>query len=748
MPIEILYIYSFLVIGLIYFDLTSGVANDAVNFLAPAFGSREKTGKDMMNLILVFAFIGIIIGVLSSNGMMEVARKGVFNPSVITFIEMITLLGVISLVDPFILRTFNNLKLPTSTTVSLVFGLYGAALAVKFIHLDSSSEFINSEEVLTMIIGILLSVIVAFKSGAIIQYISWVLLPYDYQNRSKALIVLFAAFCNTSITYLVLVKGLKNADFLDSFWLIENIKLYLPIAAFAFWSIFFFIFSFILKDILIIVVLCCTLSIGLAFAGNDLVNFIGVGMAAIESISIFAQSSMNNPEAFYMSDLARKVEVNHWYLLIAGLVMGGTLWRSQKARGVLGRSIGLSNSGRSQYDEDSSYISRLLVRKFIRFRSFCIQFIPDSMSQFLEKRLNVAQEKERFYAFDKVRAAVMLSVSSIIISLATSYKLPLSTTYITFMVAMGAAFADRSWGRESAVHRVNGVLSVIIGWFMTAFSASIICFLVTLFFLKTGIGLLIFCMGLYLFWNIYDLFREKSENDTFDDQEEVKSFEDTCISYIRSFDSYFLSVFSCLPVKNKQEVNLEKIIDLKKSIKLQKQQFKNYRDAFLSKRSISHGYEKRRVLADIKDSFVSMHELISLCHKHISESKVFSKEQFGELQTFSQSFHQMIGVYETTFSQSDFRRSKTHDAIINSIQIYEKNDYERSQSEENGFFVYSEVLKETEKVVDFVNRLRKRLKIINDSGSWLSLFVPLLVITSNGTFFVFALQFKKNNYPI
>ena len=150
---------------------------------------------------------------------------------------------------------------------------------------------------------------------------------------------------------------------------------------------------------------------------------------------------------------------------------------------------------------------------------------------------------------------------------------------------------------------------------------------------------------------------------------------------------------------------------------MQKQQFKNYRDAFLSKRSISHGYEKRRVLADIKDSFVSMHELISLCHKHISESKVFSKEQFGELQTFSQSFHQMIGVYETTFSQSDFRRSKTHDAIINSIQIYEKNDYERSQSEENGFFVYSEVLKETEKVVDFVNRLRKRLKIINDSGS-------------------------------
>ena len=717
MYIEILYLYCFLVIGLACIDLISGVANDAVNFLAPAFGCRKKAGKDTTNFILFFAFIGIMIGVLSSNGMMEVARKGVFNPSVITFVEMITVFGVISLVDPFILRTFNNLKLPTSTTVSLVFGLYGSALAVKFIHLDSSDEFINSAKVLTMIIGILLSVIVAFKSGAILQYIARIVLPYDYLKRSRVLLILFAAFCNTAITYLVLVKGLKNADFLDSFWLIENIKLYLPIGAFVFWGIFFFIFSFILKDILTIVVLCGTLSIGLAFAGNDLVNFIGVGMAALESVTLFSQSSMNNPEVFYMTGLARKVEVNHWYLVIAGLIMGITLWRSQKARGVLGRSIGLANTSRSQYDEDSSYISRLLVRKFIRLRGFCIQYIPKSVNEFLDRRLNVVQDKNQTYAFDKVRACVMLSVSSIIISLATSYKLPLSTTYITFMVAMGAAFADRSWGRESAVHRVNGVLSVIIGWFMTAFSASIICFIVTLFFLKAGIGLLIFCMTLYLFWNIYDLFREKSEDHTSDETEELQSFDKICISYIRSFDSFLSSVFSCLTIKNGQEGNLDKLIDLKKSIKVQKQQFKEIRDSILSKSNIVHSYETRRVLADVKDTFNSLQELIHICHKYVSESKSFSKEQFDELQTISGNFHQMIVTYEKTFSQLDFRRAKIHDSIIHNIQVYEKQDYERSDSEESGFFIYSEILEEAEKVVDLVNRLRKRLKTIYNSHS-------------------------------
>ena len=313
------------------------------------------------------------------------------------------------------------------------------------------------------------------------------------------------------------------------------------------------------------------------------------------------------------------------------------------------------------------------------------------MNEFLDRRLNVVQDKNQTYAFDKVRACVMLSVSSIIISLATSYKLPLSTTYITFMVAMGAAFADRSWGRESAVHRVNGVLSVIIGWFMTAFSASIICFIVTLFFLKAGIGLLIFCMTLYLFWNIYDLFREKSEDHTSDETEELQSFYKICISYIRSFDSFLSSVFSCLTIKNGQEGNLDKLIDLKKSIKVQKQQFKEIRDSILSKSNIVHSYETRRVLADVKDTFNSLQELIHICHKYVSESKSFSKEQFDELQTISGNFHQMIVTYEKTFSQLDFRRAKIHDSIIHNIQVYEKQDYERSESEESGFFIYSEI---------------------------------------------------------
>ena len=686
MSVIFLNIYIVQIFALAFFDLISGVANDAVNFLAPAFGCKKKIERkdsDKM-LIAIFgaAFLGIIFGVMSSNGMMEVARKGVFHPGAITFVEILILFGCVSLVDPFILKTFNNWKLPTSTTVSLVFGLYGAALAVKFINSGSNMTYINSDKVLSMIIWILLAVVIAFIVSSIIQYICRVILTFDYKKKSKATLILFATILNSCITYLVLFKGLKNSSLLDTLWQIENIMLYLPIFIGLFWLILFSIIAPLI-DILLIVVLCGTFSIALAFAGNDLVNFVGVAMALMESISIYINSGLPNPENFYMQGLEGKVEVKSLMLFLAGLIMCFTLWLSQKSRGVLQRSIDLAHSSASDKAQGSSYISRLMVKKFIKIHSFTNQFLPVKAQEFLQKRFvsveDVIQDKP---AFDMVRASVMLAVSSIIISIATIQKLPLSTTYITFMVAMGCAFADKAWGRESAVHRVNGVLSVITGWFLTAFGASSICFIVTLIFLHIGIEALSACISAYILWNIYQLFAAKKVSKEQISIVPLLSFRQTQEESLQFIQTAIFDLTQHLPVKEKsQEADLKSLKSLLRSIHLKQNNLKNY----LAKTKSDLSDKEIKYLKSTLKSFNNLEELVAISYSYSADMKLFILAQIQELQELAQDLQNLITNCLKSLTTSGAKKSKLASAIQSKIHDFEVASLRRYRKKEEKY---------------------------------------------------------------
>ena len=480
----IVILLSLLAIG----DLIVGVSNDAVNFLNSAIGSKVFSFRKIM----IFASVGILFGALSSSGMMEVARKGIFNPGAFFFDEIIFIFMAVMMTDILLLDFFNTIGLPTSTTVSIVFELLGAAVVMAIIKIAKSdqllsdlSTYINTEKATQIILGILLSVFIAFSIGALVQWISRIIYTFNFEKKPSWLNSLFGGVALAAIFNFILIKGIKgtpysnmelellNSQTINSF--IEGNLLSVQIISFILWFFFSVLINFIKWDIYKIIIGVGTFALALAFAGNDLVNFIGVPIAAFQSYKAWLGSGVS-AESFSMIQLTQKVQTPTIFLFVSGTIMIVTLWFSSKAKKVVKTSLDLSNQYGTRERFKPNFLSRILVRIFINLNEIIKNAIPEKTQLVLNNSFKQIRPKGNINAsyipeFDKLRASINLVVASVLISFATSLKLPLSTTYVTFMVAMGTSLADRAWSSDSAVYRVSGVLNVIGGWFLTAFSA-------------------------------------------------------------------------------------------------------------------------------------------------------------------------------------------------------------------------------------------------------------------------------------
>ena len=465
-------------------DLVVGVSNDAVNFLNSAIGSKAISIRNIM----IIASLGVFFGAITSSGMMEVARKGIFNPNMFMFQDIMFIFMAVMITDILLLDIFNSLGMPTSTTVSIVFELLGAAVAISLLKISANGsqsmdaiwEYINHETAIKIISGILLSVVVAFSVGAIVQFVSRLIYSFNFEKRATYINALFGGFAITAITYFIIIKGMKGTPFYkDIKFLIEGNTLSIIAGSFVIWSLISQVLIQILKiNILKLIIGVGTFSLAMAFSGNDLVNFVGVPIAAWNSYQAWEVSGVA-ADAFSMGVLAKKVPSNIWLLLIAGVIMVVTLCTSSKAQNVIKTGIDLSRQGEGHEKFKPNPLSRVVVRFAMAINKGISFVVPQKTLAFVDAKFQkpvIELPKDKTYempAFDLVRAAVNLIVAGILISIATSMKLPLSTTYVTFMVAMGSSLADRAWGRESAVYRVAGVINVIGGWFLTAITAFI-----------------------------------------------------------------------------------------------------------------------------------------------------------------------------------------------------------------------------------------------------------------------------------
>ena len=515
---ENIYLYIVILLSLLAIgDLIVGVSNDAVNFLNSAIGSKAISFRNIM----IFASLGIALGALFSSGMMEVARKGIFNPGAFNFEEIIYIFMAVMMTDVLLLDFFNTLGMPTSTTVSIVFELLGAAVVMSLIKIFSDSgnlmelsTFINTEKATQIILGILLSVFIAFTIGAVVQWVSRALLTHDFLQKSKLINSLFGGLSLAAISNFILIKGIKGTpyagiefDTLDGLTInafLEANTFLVNLFSLLFWYLFsYFLMRVLRVDIYKVIIGVGTFALALAFAGNDLVNFIGVPVAAYQSYEAWASSGIAANE-FSMSVLSNKVPTPTIFLLGSGLIMVLTLWFSSKAKKVVKTSLDLSDQNDIKERFRPNFLSRLLVRFFVGLNQYFSNLFPAGISNKISGSFEMTVDRSALKnpdapSFDTLRASINLTVAAILISIATSLKLPLSTTYVTFMVTMGTSLADRAWGTDSAVYRVAGVINVIGGWFFTALSAFLVCGGIVYLIHWGGFTAILLILGVILF---------------------------------------------------------------------------------------------------------------------------------------------------------------------------------------------------------------------------------------------------------
>ena len=499
--------YLFIVIFLFIlaiFDLVVGVSNDAVNFLNSALGAKAAPTR----LILGIAALGIFVGAALSNGMMDIARHGIYQPEHFYFSEIMCILLAVMLTDVVLLDVFNSLGMPTSTTVSMVFELLGGTFALSIIkiigdHTLNFGDLLNTDKALSVILAIFVSVAIAFFFGTIVQYISRIIFSFNYKKTSKYFAGIFGGLATTAIIYFILIKGIKDTPFMpDSYknWINENTSFLVFYCIIGF-TILMQFFYWLRINVFKIVVLLGTFALALAFAGNDLVNFIGVPLAGFSSyMDITSQPGTVNPGTYLMTSLMGSAKTPWYFLIASGTIMVIALFTSRKAQNVVKTSLDLSRQEEGEEAFGTSPVARVIVRVSSNMASSIQNIIPVKTKQWIDSRFNQDEAiLKEGAAFDLIRASVNLVLGSLLIALGTSLKLPLSTTYVAFMVAMGTSLADRAWGRESAVYRITGVLSVIGGWFITAGAAFFICFFVTLIIHYGGFVAIIILVALAIF---------------------------------------------------------------------------------------------------------------------------------------------------------------------------------------------------------------------------------------------------------
>jgi phosphate/sulfate permease len=721
--------YAVIVVVLVVmavFDLTVGVANDAINFLNSALGSKIASRK----VILTVASVGILVGTFTSTGMMEVARNGVFYPAEFSFPEMMMLFLGMIVGDILLLNIFNSLGLPTSTTVSMVFGLLGAAVGVSLhrisldpdLSLSDLSQFLNSGKAMTIIGNILLSVVLAFIFGSILMFLSRLIFSFSYKKVFSKIGFLWCGISFAGIIYFALFKGLKTSGLIpdeiitfitDNTWIS---MLMIWIAS----SLFLLSLQRLKVNITKVTILAGTFALALAFAGNDLVNFIGAPMAGYDSFKIAKAAGSTS---IMMGALSEPVKVNVLVMGGAGVVMVLTLFFNRKAMKVSQTELSLS----SQYEGDehfgSSYLSRGIVRAAVRVNNWYAKIVPVSVQAAIDSRFRPLPASERTDAmYDPIRAVVNLTAASVLISIATSMKLPLSTTYVVFMVAMGSSLADRAWGRESAVYRISGVFTVIAGWFITAFAAFVMSLTTSSIIIWGGIAGIVLVAGVCISVMLKDfidgiknkkpidaeLQNEHGEDFSADDillsctQEVVDTMEQINRIYNRTMVAVFKENRKILKTMNDESKALMEQARVRKyNVFTTLRRLQNY--------NINSGHFYVQVVDYLSEVTKALYHIVQPCLEHIDNNhEGLSKEQIADLMRVNDAVEDIFRRITDMMKSKDFSHiddvMDMRDSLFNLIAEVTKNQLQRINDDQGNCptrasLLYLDILSETKTMV-------------------------------------------------
>ncbi|MFC2129498.1 inorganic phosphate transporter [Bacteroidota bacterium] len=650
--------YYLLIVGFLFILAISllivGVSNDAVNFLNSAIGSEVASFKT----ILTVAAIGVLLGAVFSNGMMEVARKGIFNPEHFAFSEIMIIFLAVMLTNVLLLDFFNTMGLPTSTTVSIVFGILGGAMAVAIFkvvrddNLNDIGNYINIESSVLIVVGIFLSVIIAFTIGTIIMWLIRLAFSFNIKKSYKYWTGVWGGFAITAILYFLLIKGAKGSTLVspEMLTIIKANTTTILLISFVGWTIIFqLLVIFTRINVLKIPVLVGTFALAMAFAGNDLVNFIGVPLAGFESFKAFAASGAADAGGFLMESLQEPVNTPIFFLITAGLIMVLTLRFSKKAKSVTATTIDLSRQGEGSERFASSSFARFIVRRSVEFSQGISKITPPAVSRFVGRRFDAEQginTKDEKLAFDLVRASVNLVVASILIAIGTSLKLPLSTTYVTFMVAMGTSLADGAWGRDSAVYRITGVLTVIGGWFFTAFIAFLASFIIAtvIFFGKLPVILLLVGLATFILLRTHAFHKKRAEKKERADSELISASYEVLKSCDDEVKSAIIKVSKILYLtySNFFKENHKELKSLRKESKSLSQDIKQIREDIpntlkkFEETDLVSGHHYVQVVTYMKEMCNSMSHIVHPAFNHLDNNHAFDKEQTDELKDFNE----------------------------------------------------------------------------------------------------------------
>lgn len=705
-------------------DLVVGVSNDAVNFLNSAIGSKAAPFR----IILAIAALGVLVGAIFSNGMMEVARKGIFNPQFFAFNEIMIIFLAVMLTDILLLDFFNTIGLPTSTTVSIVFEILGAAVAVAIYKVSRSvdglhnvGEYINIESSVMIIVGIFLSVIIAFTVGMIVQWIVRLAFSFNLKGSFKYWTGVWGGFAITAILFFLLIKGAKGSTLVSAEMLatIKENTTRVMLISFVGWTALFQLLTLFTKvNVMKVTVLVGTFALAMAFAGNDLVNFIGVPLAGFESFKAFAASGGGDPSGFMMSALQEKVNTPIYFLIAAGLIMVLTLRFSKKAKSVTATTIDLSRQGEGSERFASSSLARFLVRSAVDASNAMARITPKRVVQFVQDRFDADKyrdQQEEKVAFDLVRASVNLVVASILIAIGTSLKLPLSTTYVTFMVAMGTSLADGAWGRESAVYRITGVLTVIGGWFFTAFSAFLASFLIAslIFFGKLPVILILIILAIFLLIRTHAFHkRRRAKQEQADSAfitvsyEVVKSCDDEVKKIFKKASNILQDTYTNLLKEKHKELK-----KLRKETKALSKEIKEIRNNIpdtlrkFEEHELESGHHYVQVVAYMKEIANSLMHVVQPAFNHLDNNHPLDKEQTEVLKDFNQKAGEFFAFLMQMLAERKFDKMdelvKRRDAMIaqaNEILVNRIKILKKKQKGVKISVTYMEMLSETKNV--------------------------------------------------
>lgn len=726
-------------------DLMVGVSNDAVNFLNSAIGSKAVSFKTIM----IVASVGVAVGALYSNGMMEIARNGIFTPSMFSFNDVIVIFLAVMITDVLLLDVFNTLGLPTSTTVSIIFSLLGASVALAIYKVYVSGDgfstlgnYINTEKASEIVYSILLSVALSFALGSLVQYVSRLIFTFHIEKRYKYVAALFGGVAMTAITFFILVKGLKSITFVPS-----NVKDFIKESPFTIigyslilWTIVCQLLISVFKySVFKFIIIVGTFGLALAFAGNDLVNFIGVPIAAYQAFEIWtAPGQTLGATEFMMSGLEKEnLPAPFVFLALAGMVMVYTLWTSKKAKSVIETEQNLSRQGEGNEKYNANTLSRNIVRGMMYLGNVISFILPKSLQKKLDAQfvqVEYTGKRDEQPMFDMVRASVNLIVASILISVGTSLKLPLSTTYVTFMVAMGSSFADRAWDRESAVYRVAGVFNVIGGWFVTALAAFLSSAIIAyILFIGEIFAFFAFMIVVAIFFyrsNQLHKKKIKEEEETKFNTEDIVTIQEIIsesssqiAKVIKKTNGLYSDVVDNLGLQD-----LAKLKESKKKLKkLEKEvdDLKNnvyYFIKNLDETSVEASKFYIMILGYLQDMVQSIGFITTNSYSHINNNhKSLKFNQVRDLKSIDNELKSLFGRLESSFTKEDFSELdeilKEKNNLLDTISLLIQKQIDRIRTTENSpknSKLYFGLLLETNDLVKATMNLLELFKEFNE----------------------------------